>query len=202
MPVHTRNQNKCKFFENCHVCHDCGYKCETPQRYLDCGVCEKSFHIKCKKITIKEYNSILKNKRMFICSDKCQIEILPFTLVDNIDFLSATKGEGLFSCTICKRDCLTECMKKDCLDGTHCLECVVCDGYFHVVCRYLDKDAYNVIVDNKYQAICSEKCYMHLMPFCNFKYGTLVRQNIFCEKEATPAKKNPTHFPNPTSTLP
>ena len=199
MPVQTRNQNKCKFFENYHICHDCGYKCEDSQKYLDCGICEKRFHIKCKKITIREYNSIKKNKHMYLCSDKCGIAPLPFTLVDNIDYLSALRGEGLFPCTICKRDCLIECMKKDCLDGTHCLECVVCDGYFHVACRYLDKDAYAVIVDNNYQAICSDKCYMSLMPFSNFKYGTLLRQSIFCEKKASSVIKEPTNHPTSSS---
>ena len=61
----------------------------------------------------------------------------------------------------------------------YCLQCDVCDDWFHVGCKYDDPDAYDVIVDNDYAVICSNACYMKLMPFHSFKFGTLVKSDIF-----------------------
>ena len=114
---------------------------------------------------------------LYVCSEKCELSIFPFTHLDHIEFKSTIFGDGLSPCTICSYDCL---------DGMDCLQCDVCDEWFHTECRYGrfagDNDgftAHEVIVDNNYEAICSERCYMQLMPFSGFRYGTLVKTDIF-----------------------
>ena len=124
-------------------------------------------------MTIRTYNEISNDINMYICSEKCEMARLPFSESDDIDFKCALYGEGLYPCKYCRRDCLW---------GMKCLQCDVCDEWYHIECTlFEDADAYDVIVDNDYEFICSDKCYMHLLPFCNFKFGTLVRAGIFKE---------------------
>ena len=122
-------------------------------------------------MTIRTYNEISNDINMYICSEKCEMARLPFSECDDIDLKCALYGEGDYPCKYCRRDCLW---------GMKCLQCDVCDEWYHIECT-LFKDAYDVIVDNDYEFICSDKCYMHLLPFCNFKFGTLVRAGIFKE---------------------
>ena len=166
----ARTINKCKLFLNFTPCGHCGEDCHENSHSVYCEICCKWFHIKCKQITVNEYNEMSIDNHMFICSDKCKVAPFPFTKIDDIDLKCALYGEGLYPCKYCRRDCL---------DGMNCLQCDVCDEWYHIECTlYEDADAYDVIVDNDYEFICSEKCYMHLLPFCNFKYGTLVKANI------------------------
>ena len=112
------------------------------------------------------------DNHMYICSRKCQLSSLPFSNIDNIDFTCAIQGDGEYPCTICERDCL---------DGMNCFMCDVCEKWFHSECRYEDDDAYDVILDNCYEAICSERCYMSLLPFNRIRFGTLVKSGIFID---------------------
>jgi len=169
MSIRVKNNNKCHFFVNCSICPKCGNKCLDEERCVLCEVCDKWFHIKCQKISVRKYNEMASDNKMYVCSEKCQSSLLPFSACDNVDFLCALHGEGLYPCNVCKRDCL---------DGMYCLQCDVCDDWFHVDCKYDDADAYDVIVDNHYEVICSDACFMKLLPFNGFKFGTLVRSNI------------------------
>ena len=172
MPMKQRKQKRCTLFLNFTPCGHCGRNCNDESYSIFCDMCCKWFHRECQKLTIKQHHQLGADNNMYFCSDKCEVAPFPFTGIDNIDFTSTIFGDGLYPCNICSQDCL---------DGMECLQCDVCDDWFHTECRYGrcngDSDgfsAHDIIVDNHYEAICSEKCYVQLLPFSEFKYGTLV----------------------------
>ena len=174
----------CTLFLNFTPCGHCGRDCDDQSQSIFCEMCCKWFHCKCKKITMKEYNELSVDPNMYICSDKCKVSTFPFTKIDAIDLMSTIFGDGCNPCIICGQDCL---------DGMECLQCDICDHWFHTDCRYSkcvgDNDifsAHDVIIDNHYEAICSEKCYVQLLPFSGFRYGTLVKNDIFLPKKIKP----------------
>ena len=148
MPKKSR---KCKLFLNFTPCGYCGKDCSENSHSIFCDICCKWFHRKCQKLTIKQYNELSVDPNLYVCSEKCELSIFPFTHLDHIEFKSTIFGDGLSPCTICSYDCL---------DGMDCLQCDVCDEWFHTECRYGrfagDNDgftAHEVIVDNNYEAM-------------------------------------------------
>ena len=181
MPTRKRRNEKCKLFLYFTPCGHCGKDCGEESQSIFCDICCKWFHRKCKNLTLKEYFQLGASPDMYICGDKCKASLFPFNEIDDINFESTIFGDGLFPCKICSQDCM---------DGMDCLQCDVCDHWIHTDCRFgrLNGDndgfsAHDVIVDNHYEVICSEKCYMSLLPFSDFKYGTLLKSEVFLPKK-------------------
>jgi len=98
------------------------------------------------------------------------MSVLPFSNSNDNELASAIFGDGQYLCKICSLDCL---------DSMECVQCDVCDLWFHTNCIFEDPDAHRVIVDNDYDIVCSDRCYMQLLPFCKFTYNALVKSDIF-----------------------
>ena len=186
MPLRSKNERKCKLFLNFTPCGDCGRDCDDESLSIFCELCCKWFHHKCQKLTINQYNALSIDHSMYICnSPRCSVSTFPFSGIDCIEFSSTIFGDGLYPCKICGQDCL---------EGMEYLQCHVCDHLFHTDCRYSKcpgdnglYSAHDIIIDNHYEAICSEKCYVQLLPFSGFRYGTLVKNDRF-----SPTKTKPT----------
>ena len=185
MPKKSTNEKRCTLFLNFFPCGDCGRDCGEESHSIYCELCCKWFHRKCQKLTLEKYYELSIDHSMYICKNpKCELSIFPFFGIDSIDFESTLFGDGLYPCKICSHDCL---------EGMECLQCDLCDEWFHTDCRYSrctgEHDgfsAHDIIVDNHYEAICSEKCYVQLLPFSGSRYGTLVKNDIFLPKKMKP----------------
>ena len=124
----------------------CGKHFDSNECYiLECGVCNKSFHRTCIKISKKKYSNLIQNGNIFICSNKCHSTILPLSQCNDIDFFSALFGENEFPCGKCKRDCLKQ---------TACIQCSICGTWDHFECSGLTTREF--LHDVYY--FCSSKC--------------------------------------------
>ena len=113
----------------------CGnYSCKLScvENSIQCLVCQKYFHYTCKGLTQKAYKNLIENKISYICSEKCQSSILPFSGLDKIDVVITFFGKGGNQCKKCKRECLTTRA-----DLMNCIHCENCKGPFHLECTHL-----------------------------------------------------------------
>ena len=115
-------------FRNFNPCGVCAAHCDTDNLILKCDICTKSFHRSCKNVSKKRFRDLEKNNKGFICSNKCELSVLPFFSADKIDFFSALFGEGEYPCKKCKRDCLNK---------SACFQCSNCDKWCHFECSDL-----------------------------------------------------------------
>ena len=103
------------------MCGTCQTACES--NYLCCSICEKAFHQKCAKLSKKKFIEY-REKKSFICSNKCYFTILHFQSLDEIDVNCMYNGKGIDPCKKCGRDCLKDmpvigCSYTDCLGWVH-----------------------------------------------------------------------------------
>ena len=78
----------------------------------------------------------------------------------------------------------------DCLDDMDFSECVVCNRLCHHSCvddRYLTK--------NKHGFLCSDKCFMQLMPFCKFSNSVLAKSAVIEPSQIENKNTNPIIMP-------
>ena len=130
------------FFRSFIPCGKCQDNCSDEA--ICCKVCSVSYHCKCSKLSKKKFES-LKKSDTFICSANCYSADLPFFGRDNIDFMSAIFGEGLYLCKKCKNDCL---------DNMDCIRCSACHVWLHFSCTKLTEHEFR----NKTYFFCSKKC--------------------------------------------
>ena len=174
---------KCTLFDNFKGCFICGRNCNDGSLSIDCTLCCKSFHRKCKKLTIKQFNDAIQ-KKSFCCSDRCHISFLPFHNSNDVELASAIWGDGLDICKICRNDCL---------DDMQTLHCLVCGNLHHINCVYVNTNDRAQAIMFRRQFVCSKKCHQHLIPFSNVKNSDLLKANIICpmKRECIPTSEKP-----------
>ena len=89
-------------FIHCGVL-SCKVNCDRNSLFYE--VCQKWFHYKCKKVTKRDYLDIKSRNLTFVCDEKCYNAILPFFLLDQVDFLNVD-GTCSFPCKKCKKGCV------------------------------------------------------------------------------------------------
>ena len=69
--------------KDCYPCRKCREECVTD--CILCDVCDNWVHVSCTNLG-DEFLDYVDNSKMFICSDRCQISLLPFnsTSLDNL----------------------------------------------------------------------------------------------------------------------
>ena len=77
------------------MCGTCQTACES--NYLCCSICEKAFHQKCAKLSKKKFIEY-REKKSFICSNKCYFTILPFQSLNEIDVNCMYNGKDIDPC--------------------------------------------------------------------------------------------------------
>ena len=75
-------------YRNYDYCGDCGIHCDSGSLSISCTICNRIFHRKCKKLSIKTFRNYKENHQSYICSDICYNLVLPFAGFDDIDFLA------------------------------------------------------------------------------------------------------------------
>ena len=128
-------------YKNAKPCTDCRFYCIDSS--VSCKLCRNFCHAKCLGISKKALNQ-LEDTDTYICA-KCMNSLLPLYDIDNIDFMSALFGEGLYPCKKCKRDCL---------DNMNCIQCSACSAWHHQICTKLDDEQFKTI---KY-FFCNKRC--------------------------------------------
>ena len=167
-------------YRNYNYCGICGVHCDSEDMNVKCMICHKIFHRSCKDISIELFLEIGIYKS-FICYE-CHGSILPFALLDDIDFFSAIFGEGEFPCGKCH---------KDCLDNSPCIQCSICDTWVHYKCSKLTALQFNT---NPY-FFCSDACEICLLPFTDIKTAVLVKSESLAKNaDLKPKKHKVKHF--------
>ena len=134
---------------------NCSLSCDSD--CLTCLICSKSFHFNCVKISKKQYTAALTFGKEFVCSKKCYNLALPFSNIDNIDFLCTLFGENSFPCKKCKRDCIGNGLMD-------CIQCDICLKWQHSTCANLPY-SFETYTHSSYGYVCSKRCEMSLFPF-------------------------------------
>ena len=129
-------------FRNYVPCGKCQGNCYNEG--ICCKVCSLTYHQKCLKFSNKKFGN-LKGTNTFICSANCLNAELPFHGKDNIDFMSAIFGKGLYPCKKCKNDCL---------ENLDCISCSACNVWVHFSCTKLTEHEFR----NKTYFFCCKKC--------------------------------------------
>ena len=164
---------QCQLFLDFSPCFGCGKDCNKCDYSFYCGICNRLFCRKCLKLTINQSAEHEKSKKILSCNTRCEMSLFPFLNVENIDFSSALTGEIFQPCKFCKRTC------SDAIEGFKGVQCDACAKWYHIECSN-DKYAPNFI-SNDLIDICSNKCFMHYLPFCKGKYNNLVSDGVFIE---------------------
>ena len=198
MPRNVDDPFLLEYFDTFALCGDCFESCKKTSGTYLCKFCCKYYHKNCENGRNRTHyaQQIFCNDPSYAC-ENCLASNFPFYESDDIDLACALFGEGkpTSPCKKCKRHCLKE-MDYFC--------CIICKAFIHSMC--INKDD-----SSSHQLICSQKCYMQTLPFCNFRYQVLLDQGIFsktkntnpstpiekCRKrKATVAKSKPTkHVP-------
>ena len=87
----------------------------------------------------------------FYCSIKCELTLLPFNRMNDIDFVDQL---NLYPCKICIDECVTDCI---------C--CDVCEKWLHFRCSGKPLAELEALGDRDKPFICCERCEMLLLPF-------------------------------------
>ena len=89
---------------------------------------------------------------------------LPFFMADDVDFMSYLFGDGKYPCAKCKRDCV---------DNIACIQCSICNDWYHYVCASLSEKEFYY-----YYYFCSRPCEMFLFPFNSCSTDQLIKDEI------------------------
>ena len=148
-----RKRSPIESFRNFIPCgvHSCKFSCV--ENSVQCEICLKYFHYKCKNLTQKRYKNIIEKKVSYICSDMCLISFLPFSGLDRIDIVNTCFGGGKNPCKKCKRECLMTGKLME------CDQCAGCKLYFHLNCTKAEyQKAIKLDKNSTYEFTCSVKC--------------------------------------------
>ena len=136
-----RLKNHLAPYKNAKPCTECRFYCIESN--VLCQLCRKPCHDKCLGISKKALN-ILKQSNTYICA-LCLNSKLPLFGGDDIDFMTALFGEGLYPCKKCKRDCL---------ENMNCIQCSACSAWHHKSCTKLTDDEFR----NNVYFFCNKRC--------------------------------------------
>ena len=157
------------FFRNYRPCGTYYSLCEE-RNSIPCKVCTRFFHRRCTKLSQKKFKELKDSPyKSYICSKECYFSVLPFYCSDDIDLFSAIYGDGLYPCTICKRDCV---------EMMACIQCSVCEVWCHHVCSELTNEEFI----NKKFFFCSSQCEninVSVLPYNQCTNKNLLKEGIF-----------------------
>ena len=161
-----------------HPCKKCKKECFGNELMdcIECSVCLKWLHKECSDLSDIAFHRYTSNNIPYICNHrKCEVSIFPFKCLDND---SLTYEINLFPCTICSRDC-----------DTDCIQCDICNGWVHYDCTDLGPNI-SLYENTDKEFFCgSRKCNLKLLPFDGYamsfiniisnqpKYGTVLDNN-------------------------
>ena len=147
------------YFKDFTHCGDlsCPVNCDENSERVFCEICQKWFHYKCKNLSKKAYLELLASKKSFVCKGTCCQILFPFFNLNQIEFLDLLSVENDTPCKKCKMACLGNGLM-------NCIQCDVCEHWFHENCANLD---YSLECYLYYDLnfICSDKCWLNLLPF-------------------------------------
>ena len=146
--------------ENSTPCKKCKLAClgNGLMNCIQCDICDHWFHEECANL---EYSieSYFDFDLGFICSDKCQLSLLPFNSVTkNADIPEFNPSIDSYPCKICREECL----------GFHlmdCVQCSICHYWIHSNCLNLSQQEFEILANSNLEFICSKRCEMLLFPF-------------------------------------
>ena len=148
--------------------------------YLTCIICKKSYHRKCLKLSKRDFDNFQQGTCNYICDDKlnnCYKAVLPFNTADDIDFMDFLFGDGEYPCGKCKRECVS---------NIACIQCSVCDVWYHHVCTNLSDEEF---ISN-YYFFCSRDCEVAIFPFYYCTTPSLVKLGILCNVQGKKSSKS------------
>ena len=156
MSSSTRKKGIIASYRNFIHCGVLSCKVNCDRNNLFCEVCQKWFHYKCKKVTKRDYLDIKSRNLTFVCDEKCYNAILPFFLLDQVDFLNVD-GSCPYPCKKCKKGCVGNQLMD-------CIQCDVCDKWLHAQCANLTYD-FDYYINSNLEFICSPRCEWSRLPF-------------------------------------
>ena len=129
-----RRNSPIESFRNHIPCGKLSCRNSCDHNSLQCIVCLKFFHYKCKGLSQSAYQNIMSNDSGYICSEDCFSATLPFFDSSEIVFLDTiTHHDNLYPCKKCK----LECLDKELMNS---IECEVCNRWCHESCADLEYD--------------------------------------------------------------
>ena len=129
-------------------CGRCNYSCIDD--CIQCTVCNRGYHRKCLKLTIKKLKE-LKDNLNFVFTEKCELKTFPFHSIGDKAFI-ATNTKTRFPCYKCTVGChktMNRIQCKECLRWAH-LECIEMQRTDAERIEYFQ---------------CSTKCELNMLPF-------------------------------------
>ena len=183
MSYNIGNRNHHNYFRNFIRCGDLSCKKSCDGNDLICAICLRSYHYKCKKVTLKAYEDIINNNYTYICSDECYCLIFPYyDLKDNEFLTTLITNNNEFPCKKCKLECLGRGLM-------NCIQCDMCEAWFHKDCAKLEFD-FQSYVDGKHDFICGKNCrdryFSSAFPFYKIAFSKIgefhpFRDNSLCK---------------------
>ena len=181
-----RRNSPIESFRNHIPCGKLSCKNSCDHNSLQCIVCLKFFHYKCKGLSQTAYRDIISNGVGYICSEDCFCATLPFFVVGEIEFLDTiTHHENLYPCKKCKFECLDKNMMNS-------IECEVCNRWCHESCADLKYDFEHYSNEScdlfwTCSNVCNRKLLASVLPFCNSPDDKIdeifpFRDNFLCKK--------------------
>jgi len=147
------------FFKDFTHCGDlsCPVNCNENSARIFCEICEKWYHYQCRNLTRKAYRELILNNKSFICPDGCNNLLFPFYNLNQLEFLDLLSDNNDTPCKKCKMACLGNGLM-------NCIQCDVCDHWFHETCVQLDFP-FDCYLQYDLDFICSERCQLSILPF-------------------------------------
>ena len=140
---------------------------------IECSVCLKWLHKECSDLSDIMFHRYTSNNLPYICSDrKCQVSVFPFKGIDNDSLIYEIH---FFPCTICGKDC-----------DTDCIQCDVCNGWVHYDCTDLGPDI-SLYENTDKEFYCgSRKCNLNLLPYNGYSLSYINHASLLlnCKNDA------------------
>ena len=183
MSYSSRNRDPRNYFRNFIRCGNLSCKKSCDENYLECDICMKRYHYKCKKVTLTAYLSIINSNSTYVCSDNCFRSIFPFHDLKDNEFLTTfINDKNEFPCKKCKLECLGG-------ELMNCIQCDICDAWLHADCAKLEFD-FQSYVEGKHDFICGKNCkdrsFTSVFPFYKIGFSKIdefhpFRDNSLCK---------------------
>ena len=177
-----RNKNPRNYFRNFIRCGNLSCKKSCDKSDLECDICLRRYHYKCKKVTQREYLSIINHNSNYFCSEKCYYQIFPYYALNDNELLTTFISDNEFPCKKCKLECLGGGLM-------NCIQCDVCDLWLHADCANLEFD-FQSYVNGEHDFICSKNCrnryFTSVFPFYKTAFSKIdefhpFRDNWLCK---------------------
>ena len=140
---------------NKRYCARCYAHCEPTHEFQNCTACNRFYHNHCLLKSRKYTSKILRETKIFYCSNKCVCSVFPFHLVREKEFAKINSIDIKQPCTKCGGEC----------NRFDTIQCDVCDKWTHFVCTTLTRREFVKLGESSEMCICSDKCQMRVLPF-------------------------------------